>query len=255
MRRLGVFVLIVAAITGLAAGAVVLTGGIVDQVVVGHPKVISANGVTAAWLDDNTPVFVVRQADGSDVILAAVSPHRPGGWLGSAVVWCPTSQSFEEPNWSSHFDPDGDYQQGPSPRGLDTYVGSFDGSRVTVVGGLREGRPRGAADPPAGPSCPGRAEPNEHDPWPAGTVAHDTSSPRGLASVVSASTGAFEPIIGSIRHRAGERPAVCDGGCWSIAGAGLSDTDFEGRRSPLLVRVQDGAIVEVVLLAEVRQVR
>jgi hypothetical protein len=109
--------------------------------------------ISAAVLDDGSPVFVVPHDGGGVRVLAAVAPHAD-----AQVVWCPSDQTFWELGPASRFDVHGRRISGPAARGLtryETVVVDGDTGRVVHVGPSRHGPGREApALTPAGPECP-----------------------------------------------------------------------------------------------------
>jgi hypothetical protein len=109
--------------------------------------------VSAEFLNDGTPVFVVREADGRTRIVEAVSTHDPFG-VRYVVVYCSSSGWFEELQHGESFTRDGKYLNGPAPSDLPTYtVDAVHGSTVTP--GKRvtpDGRTR-QDDDATGPMC------------------------------------------------------------------------------------------------------
>lgn len=64
--------------------------------------------------------------------------------LGCSVPWCSTSKWFECPCHGSKYSYDGEYRDGPAPRGLDRFrVDIVDGKVVVDTASVLEGPPRG----------------------------------------------------------------------------------------------------------------
>ena len=61
-------------------------------------------------------IWVTHDSDNTWRAFLAVSPHR-----GCFVNWIPAKKQFQEPCYGSKWAADGEYEQGPSPRGLDRY--------------------------------------------------------------------------------------------------------------------------------------
>jgi hypothetical protein len=99
--------------------------------------------------------YVILGPDGTPVTLIAKSTQ-----MGEPVVYCATSEWFEDAAHGSKFDAFGRYALGPAPRGLDRFptvvrngIVLVDPSRTLL------GPPRTDAKlvPPAGPFCVGEA--------------------------------------------------------------------------------------------------
>ncbi len=88
--------------------------------------------------------------------LSQKCPH-----LGCKVPFCESSGRFECPCHGSIYDLAGEYIAGPTPRGMDHYELSLDGTKVVIdTGVLHEGPDRGVKDfftEAKGPSCIGKA--------------------------------------------------------------------------------------------------
>lgn len=94
--------------------------------------------------------FVVSDGD-SFVALSARDPH-----LHEIVLFCPSSQWFEEPQYGDKFDWLGYYRVGPAPRGLDRLAFRISEGIASVNPQVASpGPPRGAGqrDPAPGPFC------------------------------------------------------------------------------------------------------
>lgn len=52
--------------------------------------------------------------------------------LGCRVPWCPTSQWFECPCHGSKYNRVGEKRGGPAPRGLDRWIVTVSGSKITI---------------------------------------------------------------------------------------------------------------------------
>ncbi|MEO8510886.1 MAG: hypothetical protein ABI534_06540 [Chloroflexota bacterium] len=76
--------------------------------------------VSAAFLDDGRPVFVVNSDDSNGAVLDAQSSHVPSG-MGRLLAWCPADGHFEDLFGGSTFAPDGARIDGPAPSGLLSY--------------------------------------------------------------------------------------------------------------------------------------
>lgn len=91
--------------------------------------------VSAEWLDDGTPVFVVHHPDGAVSVLGAEHGYST---TGAAVAWCPPAQRFIGVWTATRFTPDGDWLGGSAPRGLERFSAAIEDGRVSV------GRSQGA---------------------------------------------------------------------------------------------------------------
>lgn len=89
-------------------------------------------GVSAEWLRDGTPVFVVRDDDTVHVLGAEVPSTR----VYRAVAWCPPMNGFVEVWGATRFSRDGSWLGGPSPTGLQRFATRLRGDRVEVGGAL-----------------------------------------------------------------------------------------------------------------------
>jgi cytochrome b6-f complex iron-sulfur subunit len=91
----------------------------------------AAQGVPV-YQDANTPVSGINAL------------YRKCVHLGCSVPWCSTSKWFECPCHGSKYSYDGEYRDGPAPRGLDRFrVDIVDGKVVVDTGNVLEGPPRG----------------------------------------------------------------------------------------------------------------
>jgi hypothetical protein len=77
--------------------------------------------VSAIFLEDGRPVFVVHHADGSVSVVDGFSSHRPWGIL-ALDGWCASSREFVDISHGSRFDEYGAYELGPAPSGLATFA-------------------------------------------------------------------------------------------------------------------------------------
>jgi hypothetical protein len=124
--------------------------------------------VSADFLPDGRPVFVVHHDDGSVSVIDAFSSHRPFGLL-DIVGWCPSTTEFVELAHEARFDAFGNWTEaGPAPYGLATFdveVVERDangGPSAVRVGAMRDATPGGSAhetDPSTYPAfCPAGAD-------------------------------------------------------------------------------------------------
>jgi hypothetical protein len=161
VAALGIFalvgVLLWVTITPLGGGADPLAG---SDVVAVPPR----GDVSAIFLADGRPVFVVHHEDGSVSVVDGFSGHRAWG-IEELNVWCPSTREFVEVAHEARFDEDGDYASaGPAPGG----VATFDFTPVALddrgdpasieIGAMREPSPEGSApevSPSRPPFCPG----------------------------------------------------------------------------------------------------
>ncbi len=100
--------------------------------------------------------FYVVNAKNHLFALSQKCPH-----LGCKVPFCDSSGRFECPCHGSVYDLAGEYVGGPTPRGMDRYDLTLDGTNVVVdTSKLKDGPDRGVKDfftPPKGPGCIGKA--------------------------------------------------------------------------------------------------
>ena len=72
--------------------------------------------VSAVFLGDGRPVFVVHHEDGTVSVVDAFSSHRAWG-VEELNVWCPTTREFVEVAHEAHFDEFGTLTPGSGPAG------------------------------------------------------------------------------------------------------------------------------------------
>ena len=218
--------------------------------------------VSAIFLPDGRPVFVVHHEDGNVSVVDSFSPHRAWGFE-ELVVWCPSTRHFVEWAHEAHFDEYGRYDSaGPAPTGLATFA--FEvverdeaGDPTSIrVGAMQESDP-GRSPPETDPSRPPFCPPDDRflthtidgsrifDP-PADAAAaepHGWIAVRGTLLV--SDVDAFVQLCAEVR---GER---CEGGAIvrGIDGVGLLVNVLRpypgtGYEEPTLwlVRVRDGVI-------------
>jgi hypothetical protein len=120
--------------------------------------------VSAIFLGDGRPVFVVHHQDGAVSVVDAFSSHRAWG-VEELNVWCAPTREFVEWAHETRYDEYGRYADvGPAPTGLPTFA--FDpvetdasGDPVSIrVGAMRPASPEGSG-PVSAPTrpdyCPG----------------------------------------------------------------------------------------------------
>jgi hypothetical protein len=167
---------VVAAVTAFAVFAVAV--GLLWVALAPRSKVVTLGGpdvvavpprgeVSAIFLPDGRPVFVVHHLDGTVSVVDAFSSHRAWG-VEELNVWCPTTREFVERAHEARFDEYGHYASaGPAPTGLQTFafdpvdVGSDGEPTMIRVGAIRPAWPEGSAhevDPSRPPFCPGASE-------------------------------------------------------------------------------------------------
>jgi len=161
VAALGIFaivgVVLWAAITPIGDGTDPLAG---PAVVTVPPR----GDVSAIFLTDGRPVFVVHHEDGSVSVVDAFSSHRAWG-IEELNVWCPSTREFVEVAHGARFDEYGDYASvGPAPGGVATFTFTpveLDdrGDPASIeIGAMREPSPVGSAPevPPSRPTfCSG----------------------------------------------------------------------------------------------------
>lgn len=158
----------------------------------------AAGEVSAEWLPDGRPVFVVAHEDDTVSVVDAVSTHRvyrPDKLVG----WCDSARIFQDPHHYSQWGPHGQYLGGPAPAGLATYAAEVDGDEVHV--GARRppaSRETGPPTDPTGPSCT----------WPEDTTGAAPVDGRGMRHTPEAA-----PWPATTATQAAERggPAVVEG--------------------------------------------
>ena len=148
VAALGIFaivgVVLWATITPIDDGANPLAG---SDVVPVPPR----GDVSAIFLADGRPVFVVHHQDGSVSVVDAFSSHRAWG-IEELNVWCSSTREFVEVAHGARFDEYGAYASvGPAPGGVATFAFSpveLDdrGDPASIeVGAMREPSPVGSA--------------------------------------------------------------------------------------------------------------
>ena len=111
--------------------------------------------VSASFLEDGRPVFVVHHRDGSVSVLDAFSSDRPWGIL-QLTGWCPSSREFVDLAHGARFDEYGAYELGPAPSGLASFTftptGTDDrGDPASIaIGGISAPSPKGPDAPTSG---------------------------------------------------------------------------------------------------------
>jgi cytochrome b6-f complex iron-sulfur subunit len=99
------------------------------------------------------PVYVNANTTASGICaLYRKCPH-----LGCSVPWCTPSKWFECPCHGSKYSINGEYRDGPAPRGMDRFRVDIQGGKVIVdTGNILEGPPRGtrtSQPAPEGQNC------------------------------------------------------------------------------------------------------
>jgi len=128
MRRASVFV---------AFGLVLVGALIASNPARAHLPLPPRGSVSAEWLPDGTPVFVIHDARGHVNVVEATHAMSV---FDVAVAWCPVGGRFIGVLSGSRFDQHGHWMGGPSPRGLARF------SATTESGAVRVG-PRISAPP------------------------------------------------------------------------------------------------------------
>jgi hypothetical protein len=161
VAALGIFaivgVVLWAAITPIGDGTNPLAG---PDVVTVPPR----GDVSAIFLTDGRPVFVVHHEDGSVSVVDAFSSHRAWGFE-ELNVWCPSTREFVEVAHEARFDEYSNYASvGPAPGGVATFAFTLvelddRGDPASIeIGAMREPSPEGSAPevaPTRPPFCPG----------------------------------------------------------------------------------------------------
>lgn len=173
----------------------------------------SRGGVSAAFLDDGRPVFVVHHPDGEVTVVSAVSPHRPV--VPHLVGWCTSNQTFEDPVTGSRFDAHGSKFGGPSPTDLVTYETRSASDDSVEVLAPRDPTVDTGALLSEGPSCLGSAEASP--PYPAyapapGLVLHtvDTDTAVTLAEATRQDSDEARLLTGFRVDASGDVVRICD---------------------------------------------
>jgi hypothetical protein len=120
MRRVSVFV---------AFGLVLAGAVLASQPTRTHFPLPPRGGVSAEWLPDGTPVFVIHDADGAVSVVEAVHAMSV---LDAAVAWCPAGGRFIGVFSGSRFDQHGYWMGGPSPGGLMRFAATKSSGLVRV---------------------------------------------------------------------------------------------------------------------------
>lgn len=118
---------------------------------VGSVQEVRAEGVV---LLSELPAYVVADPPRSPITFLARSPH-----LGERIVYCQSSEWFEDPAHGAKFDRLGNYVLGPATRGLDRLATLVQDGVVWVnPNQITLGPERGSHNvkPPAGPFCSGQ---------------------------------------------------------------------------------------------------
>lgn len=141
-----------------------LRGGLGSKITVDLQGITNADDIKTRLAASRTPEFV---ADGRFWIAAfegnpreatdvpaydltntvntgVVAMYRKCVHLGCSVPWCTTAKWFECPCHGSKYSINGEYRDGPAPRGLDRFpVEIVDGQIVVDTGTIIQGPPRG----------------------------------------------------------------------------------------------------------------
>lgn len=132
MRRIPVFV---------AFGLVLVGALLASNPTRTHLPLPPRDTVSAEWLRDGTPVFVVHDARGQVSVVEAVHAMSV---FDVAVAWCPAAGRFIGVFSGSRFDQHGYWLGGPSLRGLMRFAATTEAGVVRV--GPRAGAPPRDAD-------------------------------------------------------------------------------------------------------------
>lgn len=141
-----------------------LRGGLGSKITVDLQGVTNADDIKTRLANSRTPEFVAdgrfwisvfegNSADAQDVPAykqtntvntGVVAMFRKCVHLGCSVPWCSTAKWFECPCHGSKYSINGEYRDGPTPRGLDRFpVEIVDGKIVVDTSTLIQGPPRG----------------------------------------------------------------------------------------------------------------
>jgi hypothetical protein len=137
-------------------------------------RVPPLGAVSAIFLEDGRPAFVVHHEDGSVSVIDAFSSDPPWGIL-EFNGWCASSREFVDMAHGARFDEYGAYELGPAPSGLATFAFtpvSMDdrGDPASIsIGGMVAPAPK-AADAPV-PSLAGGCRGTDRDQMVTHTIA------------------------------------------------------------------------------------
>ena len=141
-----------------------LRGGLGAKITVDLQGITNADDIKTRLASSRTPEFVAdgrffislfegNPAEAADVPAykltntadtQVVALFRKCVHLGCSVPWCASAKWFECPCHGSKYSINGEYRDGPAPRGLDRFpVEIVDGKIVVDTGKLIEGPPRG----------------------------------------------------------------------------------------------------------------
>lgn len=205
-----------------------------------------AGEVTAEWLPDGTPVFVVHEPAGQVHVLGATDAYMP--YARGAVAWCPSPRRFYSTMTGATFRSDGSRLRGRPPKGLPRYDAERR-RRGVVVGMRRPGLPSGY--------LPGVV----HGPWDAGQRENDCwdltdfndalvlqhtrwDRARSVAVARRPEQGARIVVRGYLVEQVGEPVALCERVEWD------GSQHCAGERLPLGSRDVAGShdfVIEAVL--------
>lgn len=134
--------------------AVVRLASPVDQLADGRGQVEyplpERDSVSAEWLPDGTPVFVVHDRSGNVHVVQAKGQY---GIADVGVSWCQRNRSFYAEWTGTRFRPNGQWAGGPDPAGLITYQHEVTQTGQVRVGAPRERAPRGSHVGSGGNRC------------------------------------------------------------------------------------------------------
>jgi Rieske Fe-S protein len=128
-------VLSVLVLAGAVIVAVVVTSSMDEDPVstgLGTLSIPAIGTTEAGSLDDDSPVFISTNLDGSVSVVGAVSTHLPDDPMG----WCDISRTIEDLLHGGRFNSKGQYLTGPGRTDLGTYAFSIDdsGEHIIVLG-------------------------------------------------------------------------------------------------------------------------
>jgi len=122
-----------AVVLGIAAGLPVVIRGLLSGA---QPRVALFNrpapgGVSANYLPDGTPIWVITHKDGLTEILSGFDTRVAFG-IHELLWWCPTSRSLEDPFDGSRYDEHGVKYGGPAPKSLPGWIAIVQGGDALV---------------------------------------------------------------------------------------------------------------------------
>jgi hypothetical protein len=214
-------------------------------------------------LADGTPVFVIADGDDRASVVSAISAHRPFG-LGKLVAWCGPAGELIDLQHGSRFDEHGGYLFGPAPFGLVAYD-TVPATRGVTVTGTRWPEPRSATGGTVGSGdCAGQEREFSLEKL----VRHDASLwPSVRLSDVAELDDGWYRTSATLVYGGDSPPVLCgrlvspeSSGCGldGVPAPSLQREDGEDDiafRGDFLIRIQQRALADVVVFAELDDAR